>query len=77
MVDMLFRDENGNTIAPVSGGPYDGESWLVQDAIEGDRFVPLKAEVNRPVYRLMSGRWRFVEFERESTWQLCGNQFEN
>lgn len=65
---MAWKDENGNLVASVFGGPYDGHVWLVQEAIEGDKFCPLKTEVNRPIYIYTNGKWCFSGYEREGTW---------
>lgn len=64
-----MKDDNGNLIAEVVGGPDDGDFFFCADFNEGDEFTPIKTASHRPVYRfLKSGgkepdKFVFVRFE--------------
>jgi len=62
-----MKDANGNSCAPVFGGPWDGIVWCTVNDKPGDILIPLNTTNgrNRPRYRLSddSKRWDFVGFE--------------
>lgn len=58
-----MTDKNGNKVAAVVGGPDDGDTFFIQDAVDGDTFVPINDGRARPIYRLDGERWLFVGFE--------------